>query len=125
MPPKSKTRRSPSIGRNNKMEGTVLHLGTVPCHPHASQELQERMWGTKSISFVASPGPAAPLDQIKFNPAMTLQLKKPLKKYITSCDFSLSSQKKISYGNDFLSIIEILLKKRGEAIEGIWFSHSV
>lgn len=78
------------------------------------------MWGTKSISFVASPGPAAPLDQIKFNPAMTPQFKKTLKKKVLLSVTSLYPfQKEISHGNDFLTIIEMILKKRAETIQDI------
>lgn len=83
--------------RDKIMQGTIVHLCcptvpccAVPCHPSANQEVQGRMWGAKLISCVASARPAAPM---KYNPAMTSQLKTSLK-CIIPCDFHPSLSKR-------------------------------
>lgn len=77
------------------------------------------MWGTKSISSVASLGPAAPLEQIKFNPAMTSQLKTTLRNILLSVTSLYPFQKEISYGNDCLTITATLLEMRGKTVQDV------
>lgn len=61
-------RPDPCCGRGHlRIRESTLHFGVTVLNP----ELQGRMWGTKSISCVASARPAAPM---KSNPAVTSRL---------------------------------------------------
>lgn len=76
--------KAPPTLRDKEMHEGIRHFSDCVALGHAipaqRQELQERMWSTKSIFSVAPPRPAAPLEHIKFNPPMTSQLKTTLKK---------------------------------------------